>query len=91
LKLREVVEAKVLFGGTRAENDPDKNPDQMKFPTTNNVTSTFVLNGQPYIEASAGITNIFKVVRVDLVKRFTYLDHPQISSWGIRFRIKFDF
>ena len=37
------------------------------------------------------IENIFKFVRVDLVKRFTYLDHPDVSQWGIRARVKFDF
>lgn len=91
LKLREVVEAKILFGGVSSENNPLLNPAQMKFPTTNGVTSTFTLNGHPYIEASAGIGNIFKVLRLDLVHRFTYLDHANITSWGIRGRVKFDF
>jgi hypothetical protein len=91
LKWREVIEAKVLYGGLRAENDPNKNPAQLKFPLTNGVTETFTLNGQPYIEAGFGIANIFKLVRLDFIKRFTYLDHPDIAKWGIRFRTKFDF
>lgn len=91
LKLREVVAAKVLYGGVRDENNPALTPDQMKFPTTNGVTSTYTLNHGPYIEVSAGVTNIFKLVRIDVVKRLTYLDHPGIASWGIRARVKFDF
>ena len=91
LKLREVIAAKVLFGGVSSENNPLLNPNQMKFPTTDGVTSTFVLNGTPYVEASAGVGNIFKVLRLDVVKRFTYLDHAGISTWGIRGRVKFDF
>ena len=91
LKWREVIEAKVLFGGLRSENDPNKTPDQLKFPLTNGVTETFTLNGQPYIEAGFGISNIFKLVRLDFIKRFTYLDHPDIAKWGIRFRTKLDF
>ena len=36
-------------------------------------------------------SNIFKVLRVDLVKRFNYLDNPEVSEYGIRARVKFDF
>ena len=59
LRLREVIAAKILYGGLRSENNPNDNPNQMLFPTTNGVTSTFALNGQPYVEASVGIYNIF--------------------------------
>ncbi len=91
LRLREVVAAKLLFGGLRGENDPHTNPQQLLFPTLNGVTSTFVLDGQPYLEASVGIDNIFSFIRVDLVKRFTYLDHPNISTLGLRFSSNFHF
>ncbi len=93
LKLREVASFKVLYGGIRDENNPAKNANQVKFPTdpaTGN-TSTFTLNNKPYIEASVGVGNIFKLVRVDLVKRLTYLDNPYVTSWGIRFKFKFEF
>ncbi|HTI07119.1 MAG TPA: DUF5686 family protein [Puia sp.] len=91
LKWREVIEAKVLFGGLRDENNPLKNPDQVKFPLTNGVTETFSLNQTPYVEAGFAVANIFKLVRVDFIKRFTYLNHPEIPTWGIRVRTKFDF
>jgi hypothetical protein len=91
LKWREVIEAKILYGGLRSENDPAKNPNQVKFPLTNGQLETFKLGSTPYIEAGFGIANIFKLVRVDFIKRFTYLDHPNIPTWGIRVRTKFDF
>ena len=91
LKWREVIEAKVLFGGLRDENNPLKNPDQVKFPLTNGLTETFSLNQTPYVEAGFAVANIFKLVRVDFIKRFTYLNHPEIPTWGIRVRTKFDF
>ena len=92
LKWREVIEAKMLYGGLRAENDPYKTGNPLlKYPLTNGVTETFGLGSQPYIEAGFGIANIFKLVRLDFIKRFTYLDHPDIAKWGIRFRTKFDF
>ncbi|HEY4289752.1 MAG TPA: DUF5686 family protein [Puia sp.] len=91
LKWREVIEAKILYGGLRAENDPAKNPDQVKFPLTNGQLQTYRLGSTPYIEAGFGIANIFKLVRVDFIERFTYLDHLEIPKWGIRVRTKFDF
>jgi hypothetical protein len=91
LKLREVIAGKILFGGVRDENNPALTADQMKFPTSGGLPATFILNNGPYIEASAGVTNIFKLVRVDMVHRFTYLNNPNVAPWGLRFRVKFDF
>ncbi len=93
LKLREVITAKVLYGGVRNENNPALHSDIIKFPVdyTTGLPTTYTLNKEPYIEVSAGIANIFKLVRVDLVKRLTYLNNPNVSQWGIRTRFKFDF
>jgi hypothetical protein len=91
LRLREVIAAKILYGGLRSENNPDDNPNQMLFPTTNGVTSTFALNGQPYVEASVGVYNIFSFIRIDLIKRFTYLYHPNVSKFGILVSSNFSF
>jgi len=52
---------------------------------------SFTFGNKPYMEASAGVANIFKVLRVDVVKRLNYLDHPDAPEWGIRARVKFDF
>lgn len=91
LKLREVVSGKILYGGVRNENNPTLHPDLIQYPSYNGSPSTFTLEKEPYIEGSVGVANIFKLIRVDLVRRFTYLDHPYISTWGIRTRFKFDF
>jgi hypothetical protein len=91
LRLREVVAAKILYGGLRDENNPAINPAQMRFPLTKGLTSTYALGRQPYLEASVGIYNIFSIVRLDLVKRFTYLGHPDISGLGLRISTNFNF
>ena len=91
LKWREVVEGKILFGGLRTENDPAQNPQQIKFPFTDGQIETYSLTNVPYIEGGFGIANIFKLIRVDYIRRFTYLNHPNIPTWGIRARAKFDF
>lgn len=92
LKLREVASFKLLYGGVREENRPENNTSQFIFPTDKyGTTSTFSLEKQPYMEGSVGIENIFNLLRVDVVKRFTYLDHPNVAKWGVRARINFDF
>lgn len=92
LKLREVASFKILYGGIRNENDPQKNSELLKFPEDNmGQQTTFSLSKKPYLEWSIGLANIFKLVRVDLVSRATYLDHPDISKLGIRTKIRFDF
>ncbi len=86
LKLQEVIGGRILYGGVRAENLPGTG--QYKFPTTSGINTTFTLNGDPYIEVSAGVAHIFKVLRVDIVKRLTYLQDPGISK--LSFRVGFN-
>jgi hypothetical protein len=91
LKLRELLSMKIIYGGIRDQNNPDKNPDLIKFPTALGVPTTFSLSKKPYIEGSVGVGNIFKLFRVDLIRRFNYKENPNISTWGVRARFKFDF
>ncbi|RYG08095.1 MAG: carboxypeptidase-like regulatory domain-containing protein, partial [Chitinophagaceae bacterium] len=93
LKLREIVSFKAIYGGLRDENNPDKTPQgNFKMPTYENGSQrTYSLSKEPYMEGSVGLGNIFKFLRVDLVKRFNYLDNPEVTEWGVRARIKLDF
>ncbi|PAW94374.1 hypothetical protein CKK33_13085 [Mucilaginibacter sp. MD40] len=96
LKLREIIDVKALWGGIRSENNPNNDPSLLRFPRNlgeagEGGVGTYTLGSTPYVEGSIGVGNIFKLLRVDLVKRFTYLDHPGAPEWGIRFFVKFDF
>lgn len=92
LKLREVFSFKALYGGLRDENNPAVTPGLYRLPDYEDGSKrTYALGKDPYIEGSVGVGNIFKLLRVDLVKRFNYLNHPSVSEWGIRARVKFDF
>lgn len=92
LKIREVLGFKALYGGLRDQNRPEYNNELFKFPTDKNGNvSTFSLEKMPYIEASVGVENIFNLLRIDVVRRITYLDHPNVTKWGVRGRINFDF
>lgn len=81
LKLREVVSFKIFYGSLKDTNNPNLDKKLIQFPVDNlGNPSTFTFGMEPYLEAGVGLTNIFRILRVDLVKRFTYLDQPNIPS-----------
>jgi hypothetical protein len=57
-----------------------------KDPQTDVYTLT-----KPYVEAAVGIENIFKVLRLDMLYRVSYLDHPDIFRYGVRAKVQFNF
>lgn len=98
LKLREVISAKVIYGKFTDKNNPELNPQLPQFQrNADGLPETYSLASKPYLEVSAGLYNIFRVLRVDVVKRLTYLDNPSIpelfgvKGMGIRARFKVDF
>jgi hypothetical protein len=80
LNLRFVSTARVLYGTLSSRHaDIVIIPDYVK---------SF---GQvPYVECSAGLENVFKVLRVDFVWRATH-NVPGTSPFGVRGRISFNF
>ena len=89
LKWREYLSGKILYGGLRKENDPRYSDNLFQFPTgSNDSNGTYGLGSTPYIETGAGIGNIFKILRVDLIKRFNYLDHPGISPYSVKLSLR---
>ena len=92
LQWREVLSFKAAWGGLSNTNDPTLHSSLYQFPVTaSGQPITYALRGTPYMEGGVGIENIFKFMRVDLVRRFDYLDHPNVTPYGIRARVKFDF
>ncbi|PVH25030.1 DUF5686 family protein [Sphingobacterium corticibacter] len=92
LKLREVFSFKGIYGGLRDSNNPDISDQVYAWQrNSDGDISSFTFAGSPYMEASFGVANIFKILRIDAVKRLTYLDQPNVPTWGIRARFKFDF
>ncbi|HEK22096.1 MULTISPECIES: DUF5686 and carboxypeptidase-like regulatory domain-containing protein [unclassified Mucilaginibacter] len=92
LKWRETASVKALWGGLSRENTPAFNGNLYQFPVDNKgVPITYALGNKPYTEISFGVENIFKFIRLDYVKRLTYLDNPDVAKWGVRVKIKFDF
>jgi hypothetical protein len=91
LKFREVAALKVLYGSVGRSNNPEYDDSLFRFPVdSQNNPLTFTLEQKPYIEASIGLSNILRIFRVDLIKRITYLDHPNVSPIGVRVQFRLD-
>ena len=86
LKLREVVAFHGVYGKLTDKNNPILSPGLFILPE-----GTQPLGRTPYMECTVGIENIFKVARVDYVRRLSYLDVPGIQKHGVRFAMKFSF
>lgn len=88
LKLREVVTFKGFAGSLSRKNNPEYNSQLYSFPYD---AGTQPMGSTPYMEASAGIDNIFTILRVDYVWRLTYRDMPGIDKEGLRIALHFSF
>ena len=87
LKLREVMSLSGMYGKLSDKNNPQINPIGLfQFP---NDVGWF--GSKPYMEASFGIENIFRVARIDYYKRLTYLNEPNIQKRGVRIAFRFSF
>ena len=91
LKLREFLGVNVLWGTLSKKNNPAyftaDEEGMMLFPSSSSVMEA----RKPYVEGVVGIHNIFKLLHVEYVHRFTYNDLPTAHKWGIRFRIDLGF
>ena len=89
LKWREMFRVRALWGTLTDKNNPYKSHDSelFLFPMRDGVPTSHVMGRMPYIEASVGIYNIFKLLHIEYVRRFTYTDIPGIDKDGIRFMV----
>ncbi|MDR3138020.1 MAG: DUF5686 and carboxypeptidase regulatory-like domain-containing protein [Tannerellaceae bacterium] len=95
LKFREVVSVNAFWGTLSALNNPE-NPllsgssRLFDFPE-----DTRPLGKLPYVEASVGVENIFKCLRLDYYRRLTYLDAHEgaasLRKGAIRLALRFTF
>ena len=92
LKWREWIGIRCLWGRLTDKNNPYLPDNQgsevlMAFPE-----GCYVMDWKkPYWEASFGIHNIFKLLHVEYVRRFTYLNLPTANKQGVRFTIRTTF
>ena len=87
LKWREVIGFRTIYGHLTDKNNPDLHPgsrDLLFFPQRDGQSIEHRLGRQPYMEMSLGVHNIFKVIRVDYVRRINYLNYPGVKKHGVR-------
>ena len=91
LNWREVITCRGMYGRLSDKNRPDplNTGNLYKFPYEND--EYHYLAGKPYVEVAVGIENIFRVLRVDYVRRITYTDLPGIDKNGIRIQFHIQF
>ncbi len=81
LKWREVVAINAIQGSFSAANLAE-----MELPAR-----TYALGKTPFAEASIGVENIFKFIRVDAIWRLTYRGNPDATNFGILLGINLQF
>ena len=86
LKWREVASVRGLVGSLHEKNFPTESNGLYVFPE-----NCMNLSKIPYMEATVGIENIFKLLRVDYVWRLTYKNNPDISKGGVRISMHITF
>ncbi|MGC3946959.1 MAG: DUF5686 family protein [Chryseolinea sp.] len=80
LKWRLVGSANVIWGSLSQSNI------DLNAPVTPDGEETLPLgyfDSRPYVELSYGIENIFRFFRIDFVHRMSYLDRPDVRSFGV--------
>ena len=92
LKWREYIGFKCLWGNLTEKNNPYAQMNQgceglMHFPEGSYVMD----HKKPYWELVAGISNIFKVLSVQYVRRMNYNELPTAHKNGVRIKLMFRF
>ena len=89
LKWREMFRIRGMWGTLTDKNNPYKsgNPDLFLFPMRDGMPTSHIMSNTPYVEASVGIYNIFKLLHIEYVRRLTYTDIPGVKKGGVRFMI----
>ena len=84
LKLREVVGFNILYGAMSEMNRPTSQHVGLYLLPTN----ADFLTKEPYMEYSIGIENILKLIRIDYVRRLSYLEGAA-SPYAIKVSLQF--
>ncbi len=90
LKWRTVVSGKGLIGSLSDKNNGSLNNTEAEMIFPNGLSDV----SKPYFEASVGIENIFKFIRIDAMWRLNHLeDNPyqDFENFGIRAMFQFTF
>lgn len=86
LKWRLVATTNIIYGELSQEN---KKMIASQTPNGDAALPTGYFTGTPYVEVGWGVENIFHFFRIDFVHRLTYLDRPDVRTFGVLGTIQF--
>ncbi|MBQ0056128.1 MAG: carboxypeptidase-like regulatory domain-containing protein [Bacteroidales bacterium] len=98
LKWREVLTFRGYYGSLSDKNNPAAvtadnqwlNPGLYRFPSGGRTVYASMPDG-PYMEAAVGIENIFKVLRIDYIRRLNYYNHENVARNGFQLAVHITF
>ena len=99
LKWREFIGVKCLWGTLTDKNNPFLEQNRydntlMMFPGHYDMNGVYQYSSnvmdpkKPYVEITAGIHDIFKLLHVEYVRRLNYNELPTANKWGVRLMIR---
>ena len=99
LKWREFIGVKCLWGTLTDKNNPFLEQNRydntlMMFPGHYDMNGVYQYSSnvmdpkKPYVEITAGIHNIFKLLHVEYVRQLNYNELPTANKWGVRLMIR---
>ncbi|MGO1243708.1 MAG: DUF5686 family protein [Sphingobacterium sp.] len=92
LNLREIWGVKMFYGDLSDNNNPYYSDQVIRFDKNKEgQTMTHVMDKSPYWEGSVGIDNIFRILRVEYVRRLNYLGLPNIDKDAYRVSLHLNF
>lgn len=92
LNLREIWGAKMFYGRLTDGNNPYLSNDVIRFDRDKDgQIMTHVMNRSPYWEGKVGIDNIFRMLRVEYIRRLNYLGLPNVDRDSYRVSLHLNF
>lgn len=85
-KLREILSFSSYWGSLSNKNNPSYTNGLYLFPEKMRP-----FGDVPYMEASVGLENIFKILRIDYFRRLNYNSNPETNRGGFRVALRFSF
>lgn len=92
LNLREIWGAKMFYGRLTDGNNPYLSNDVIRFDRDKDgQIMTHVMDRSPYWEGKVGIDNIFRMLRVEYIRRLNYLGLPNVDRDSYRVSLHLNF
>lgn len=86
LKLRLIGSANILYGTIS-----DRNINMTQYDVDGDgetILPFHKLDNRPYVELGYGVENILKIFSIEAFHRLTYLEHDDVSKFGLKFNVQ---